>query len=199
MIDKEMKLSEHFTLGEMTRTKTRIENVPNEGQVENLKWLCRWLEMLRSEWNKRYGDGDDPIIITSGFRCKEVNEAVGGSPQSNHLAGCAADIRCAGIEQALRYATIILDISLTPSPFGAFPLIPEQSSPTRSLSQGEGSGYLLPLRKSRDESRETNQSQTMPMGEPFDELIIEKKGYNYWVHFAVRPEHNRWKVLLLQK
>ncbi len=169
-----MKLSEHFTLGEMTRTKTRIENVPNEGQVENLKWLCRWLEMLRSEWNKRYGDGDDPIIITSGFRCKEVNEAVGGSPQSNHLAGCAADIRCAGIEQALRYATIILDKSLTPSPFGAFP-----------LSQGEGSGQII--------------AKTGAMGEPFDELIIEKKGYNYWVHFAVRPEHNRGKVFFLLK
>ncbi len=185
MIDKQMKLSEHFTLGEMTKTKIRIVNEPNEGQVENLKWLCRWLEMLRSEWNKRYGDGDDPIIITSGFRCKEVNEAVGGSPKSNHLLGCAADIRCAGIEQALRYATIILDISLTPSPFGAFPLIPEQSSPTRSLSQGEGSGQII--------------AKTGAMGEPFDELIIEKKGYNYWVHFAVRPEHNRGKVFFLLK
>ena len=56
-IDKKMKLSEHFTLGELTKTKTGIENVPNEEQVENLKRLCRWLERLRKRWNDLYGEG----------------------------------------------------------------------------------------------------------------------------------------------
>ena len=55
--------------------------------------------------------GEEPIIITSGYRSPEVNKAVGGSPTSNHLTGCAVDIRCVGIEQALRYACILLDIS----------------------------------------------------------------------------------------
>ena len=36
---------------------------------------------------------------------------MGGVPTSNHLTGCAVDIRCIGIEQALRYAAILLDIS----------------------------------------------------------------------------------------
>ena len=99
MIDKKLKLSEHFTLGELIKTKTGIENVPNEEQVENLKRLCRWLERLRKRWNDLYGEGDDPIIINSGFRCPEVNKAVGGWAQSNHLTGCAVDIRCVGIEQ----------------------------------------------------------------------------------------------------
>ena len=67
--------------------------------------------MLRSEWNKRYGEGDDPIIINSGYRSEAVNKAVGGVKGSNHLTGCAADIRVAGIEQLVRYATILLDIS----------------------------------------------------------------------------------------
>ena len=40
-----------------------------------------------------------------------MNKAVGGASNSNHLTGCAADIRCYGIEQALRYATTLLDIS----------------------------------------------------------------------------------------
>jgi hypothetical protein len=40
-----------------------------------------------------------------------VNKAVGGVATSNHLTGCAADIRCTGIEQALRYAAYLLDIS----------------------------------------------------------------------------------------
>ena len=54
---------------------------------------------------------DNPIIISSGYRSPEVNKAVGGSPTSNHLTGCAVDIRCAGIEQALRYANILMDIA----------------------------------------------------------------------------------------
>jgi len=106
-----INLSEHFTLRELTKTKTGIENVPNEAQVNNLKRLCGWLERLRKRWNDLYGEGDDPIIINSGFRSPEVNKAVGGVPTSNHLTGCAVDIRCIGMEQALRYAAILLDIS----------------------------------------------------------------------------------------
>ena len=107
----EMRLSGHFSLRELTKTRTGIENVPNEAQVENLKRVCRWLEQLRRRWNNLYGEGDDPIIINSGFRSAAVNKAVGGVPMSNHLTGCAVDIRCVGIEQALRYAAILLDIS----------------------------------------------------------------------------------------
>ena len=111
MMNKETKLSEHFGLAELTKTKQHIENVPNEAQVENLRRVCRWLERLRKRWNDKYGDGDDPIIINSGFRSAAVNKAVGGVPTSNHLTGCAVDIRCIGMEQALRYAAILLDIS----------------------------------------------------------------------------------------
>lgn len=137
-----MNLSEHFTLAELTKTKTGLKNEPNEAQIENLRRLCRWLERLRKRWNELYGDGDDPLIINCGYRSLEVNKAVGGVTTSNHLTGCAADIRVSGIEQAIRYATILLDIS--------------------------------------DISKED-----------FDELLIEQKGYTYWIHFAVRPKGNR--------
>ena len=106
-----VKLTEHFTLAEMAKTRIRYANIPNVGQIANLKRLCRWLEMLRDEWNKRYGEGDDPIIINSAFRSAAVNKEVGGAPTSNHLTGCAADIHVDGMEQMLRYATILLDIS----------------------------------------------------------------------------------------
>ena len=110
-MNEQTNLSEHFSLRELTKTSVNIENVPNEAQVENLKRVCRWLERLRKRWNDKYGDGDDPIIINSGFRSEAVNKAVGGVPTSNHLTGCAVDIRCIGMEQALRYAAILLDIS----------------------------------------------------------------------------------------
>ena len=118
-MNKQMKLTEHFTLGEMTKTsyKTKDGNIPSHVAIENLKRLCSWLEMLRSEWNNRYGDPSacsgtgDPIIINSAYRSWEVNKKTGGSATSNHLVGCAADIRCLGKEQALRYAVILLDIA----------------------------------------------------------------------------------------
>ena len=81
------KLSEHFSLEEMCKTKVNLENVPNEAQVENLKRLCGWLEELRRRWNNLYGEGNDPIIINSGYRSEAVNKAVGGVSGSNHLTG----------------------------------------------------------------------------------------------------------------
>ena len=108
-----LRLTPHFTLGEMCKTsaKTTDKNIPSHIHIENLRRLCGWLEMLRDEWNRRYGEGNDPIIINSGYRSEAVNKAVGGAKGSNHLTGCAADIRVAGVEQALRYAVILLDIS----------------------------------------------------------------------------------------
>lgn len=106
-----MKLTEHFTLEEMTKRKNlTLDNTPTGEALENMKRVCRWLEMLRSEWNKRYGDGDAPIIINSGYRSPAVNKAAGGVATSNHLTGCAVDIRVSGKKQLLRYAVILLDI-----------------------------------------------------------------------------------------
>ena len=151
---KNVPLSDHFTLGELTKTNTKIKNVPNEAQVENLKRLCGWLEQLRrrptpSPSLLREGS-EEPIIINSGYRSPEVNRAVGGVPDSNHLTGCAVDIHVTGLEQLIHYASTLLDIS--------------------------------------DERQED-----------FDELLLERspKG-TYWLHFAVRPSGNRRKVRLIQ-
>ena len=54
---------------------------------------------------------EEPIVINSGYRSEEVNKAIGGVRGSNHLTGCAVDIRVVGIEQLLRYAVILLDIA----------------------------------------------------------------------------------------
>ena len=83
-----MKLSEHFTLDELTHTDHReFDNVPNESELANLKRLAAFLETVKS------AIGGKPIIVNSAFRCKEVNDAVGSSDKSQHRLGCAADIR----------------------------------------------------------------------------------------------------------
>ena len=215
-MNKQAKLSEHFSLGELTRSKSHPEvyNMPSHVHIENLKRVCVWLEVLRARYNLRYvlaeksptgarpqsevfvagaggqvlrGAGgqvpkvevfgenfisrpdpevisrpdpekarpdpeEEPIIITSGYRSAELNRKVGGVATSNHLTGCAVDIRVAGKEQLIRYACILLDYA-----------------------------------------DETHQD--------FDEILLEH-GSNgvIWLHFAVRPptQQNRRKISFLQ-
>ena len=54
---------------------------------------------------------EEPIIINSGYRSPAVNLLAGGAKTSNHLSGCAVDIRCVGKEQMIRYASILVDIA----------------------------------------------------------------------------------------
>ena len=117
-MNKNMKLSEHFTLGEVTKTsyKTEDQNIPSRVAIENLKNLCEnWLEDLRYSYytlsHKRDSPHCEMLIINSGYRSPEVNRLAGGSPTSNHLTGCAVDIHVEGFEQAVRYASILLDIA----------------------------------------------------------------------------------------
>ena len=184
-MNKQAKLSEHFSLGELTRSKSHPEiyNIPSHVHIENLKRVCVWLEALRARYNERYvlrrdtggqvpkvevfgenfisrpdpevisrPDPEEPIIITSGYRSAELNRKVGGVATSNHLTGCAVDIRVAGKEQLIRYACILLDYA--------------------------------------DETKQD-----------FDELLLEH-GANgvIWLHFAVRPpgQQNRRKINFLK-
>ena len=123
-LNKEIKLTPHFTLGELTKTKhvTADGNIPSRVVIENLIRVCgNWLEDLRYSYNTLYclQPGEDyetsknvePIIINSGYRSPAVNQLAGGATNSNHLTGCAVDIRCAGKEQMIRYASILLDIA----------------------------------------------------------------------------------------
>lgn len=86
-----MKLTEHFTLEELTDSATakklKIDNTPTKEIKENLRELAQLLEKIRMKWNS-------PIIVTSGYRCKDLNKAVGGSKTSQHVKGQAADVIC---------------------------------------------------------------------------------------------------------
>ena len=87
-----MKLSEHFTLNEFTRSQTAsrygIANTPNEEQIENLKTLAKGLEDVRTKLN------GNPINISSGFRCEALNDRLGSKRTSRHILGLAADFTC---------------------------------------------------------------------------------------------------------
>lgn len=86
-----MQLTEHFTLEEFTTSSTAkargIDNsVSSQRVVDNLRNLCEQvLEPLRSYANQ-------PITISSGYRCKALNKVVGGARNSQHMTGEAADI-----------------------------------------------------------------------------------------------------------
>lgn len=90
-----MKLSENFTLSELTKSEYAIRNdllnMPDESQIVNLKMLCeKVLQPIRDHF-------DRPVIISSGYRSKILNMRIGGSKTSDHCKGFAADIEVPGI------------------------------------------------------------------------------------------------------
>ena len=102
-LNSEAKLSPHFTLGELTKSSSHPEvyNIPSHEAIANLKRVCVWLEELRLR-------SGTPIVINSGYRSPQLNKKIGGVPTSNHLTGCAVDIRVSGMEQLIVYAAILI-------------------------------------------------------------------------------------------
>ena len=114
-LNSNAKLSEHFSLGELTKSNSHPEiyNIPSHEAIANLTNLTKWLEVLRKRAaspGPSKGRGE-PIIINSGYRSPQLNRKIGGAPNSNHLTGCAVDIRTSGVEQAICYAAILIKYS----------------------------------------------------------------------------------------
>lgn len=86
-----MNLTPHFTLTELIASETaarrRIDNMPPAYVVTRLRRLAAALEQVREITGR-------PIVVSSGYRCPELNKAVGGSSTSAHMSGLAADINC---------------------------------------------------------------------------------------------------------
>lgn len=80
----------YFTIKEMTKSQTaklyNIDNTPTEKVIENLKKVMYILDIVRAHIGK-------PILVNSGYRCKKLNEMVGGVQKSMHTKGLAADFR----------------------------------------------------------------------------------------------------------
>jgi len=83
-----VKLTEHFSLEELTHTDHReYDNTPNDAELENLKRLAEFLEEVKQTLGGR------PVMVNSAFRSKQVNDAVGSKDSSQHRIGCAVDFR----------------------------------------------------------------------------------------------------------
>lgn len=94
---KEIK-SEFFALSELTKSSTaskyHIDNTPSDDIVRNLQY---GVDMVLDPLRRLYGK---PIVITSGYRCNELNKRVGGVANSWHTQGNAADIHVSSMAEA---------------------------------------------------------------------------------------------------
>ena len=109
---RKMQLTRNFSLEEMLRSDTAIRcgiaNRPKTKQeettvVENLRALCREvLQPLRDHLGR-------PVVISSGYRCRELNEKVGGAKNSQHMRGEAADIRVKDSRELTETMRFIMD------------------------------------------------------------------------------------------
>lgn len=100
----------YFTIAELcassTATAKGIDNTPTPGITQNLERLvANVLDPLREVWGK-------PIVVTSGYRCPELNKAVGGAKNSHHMQGMAADISTGNKVDNRRLFQKILDLGL---------------------------------------------------------------------------------------
>jgi len=86
-----MKLSEHFTLQELTASdwasRNGVDNTPLSDVIGSLIKVAEKLEEVRAILKQ-------PIIVNSGYRSPKVNKAIGGKPTSDHQYGLAVDFKC---------------------------------------------------------------------------------------------------------
>lgn len=86
-----MRISDNFYLSEFTNSQTaRRHGIDNTPTAQQIKALTALVTNILQPVRNRFG----PIFINSGFRSKELNTAIGGSPTSQHMKGQAADIEC---------------------------------------------------------------------------------------------------------
>ena len=84
-------MTPHFSLAELTHTDHRaFDNTPPPEVMPNLQRVALLMEQVRDVLAR-------PIFVTSGYRSKQVNDAVGSKDTSQHRLGCAVDFKCAGL------------------------------------------------------------------------------------------------------
>ena len=87
-------LAKNITFDEMIfseyATRNRINNTPPDELIQNIAKTAAALQVIRAYWRR-------PVIISSGYRCSSLNEAIGGSDRSHHCLGLAVDFIIPGV------------------------------------------------------------------------------------------------------
>jgi zinc D-Ala-D-Ala carboxypeptidase len=95
-------MTPHFTLAELTHTDHRsLDNTPNAQELANLQRLAEFLETVKTTL------GGKPVMISSAYRSKALNDAVGSRDTSSHRLGLAADFKVPGMAPDAVVRTII--------------------------------------------------------------------------------------------
>ena len=99
----------HFTLSEFFRSSTAAKNgIKNEPSIDERATIVRNINLLVDNVLDPVRDMvNTPIIITSGYRCPQVNRLVGGVDNSQHMSGCAADFHVMGFTPAMMYEVFL--------------------------------------------------------------------------------------------
>lgn len=101
----------HFNLSEFFRSSTAAKNgIKNEPSIDERATIVRNINLLVDNVLDPVRDKFGiPVIITSGYRCPQVNRLVGGVDNSQHMLGCAADFHIKGFTY-LMMRQVFLDI-----------------------------------------------------------------------------------------
>lgn len=96
----DIQLTKNFNMREFTLSdkakELKIQNVPSQSDMVNIR---RLVEHILQPIRDKFG----PISISSGYRCKTLNKAVGGSKNSHHMIGMAADIKMDNMKEVFVY------------------------------------------------------------------------------------------------
>ena len=99
----------HFTLSEFFRSSTAAKNgIKNEPSIDERATIVRNINLLVDNVLDPVRDKFcTPVIITSGYRCPQVNKMVGGVNNSQHMSGCAADFHVMGFTPSMMYEVFL--------------------------------------------------------------------------------------------
>ena len=187
----------YFCVEEMISSATAlregIDNRPSKCAYHLLHVLVdQLLDPIREAWGK-------PIIVSSGYRCKELNALVGGVKNSHHLLGCAADITVPLCSQAKlldadKSTAVATDAHTASAPQ---PKVDAQRGQSQRGKEGSAMSEHLPLGGGREGANRCLFDFIVKMQQAgqirFTQLIWEGEGR--WIHISYVPSDLRCQVI----